>query len=160
MSFNDVDVDFYHDFQDFIYNKEKKSYNYFGTLVKNIKVIMNEALEEGLHKNLKYKSKRFKKVQLEVDNIYLSADQLDQLYKYDFSDNSRLDRARDLFLVGCWTGLRFSDFINIKTKNIQGDFIEIKTQKTGESVIIPIHDTVRAIMEKYKGITANSLPPA
>ena len=158
--FNDIDVDFYHDFQEFIYHKEKKSDNYFGTLVKNIKVIMNEAFEEGLHQNQKYKSKRFKKVQLEVDNIYLSIDQLNKLYKHDFSDNSRLDRVRDLFLVGCWTGLRFSDFTNIKAKNIQGDFIEIKTQKTGESVVIPIHDTVRAIMEKYKEVTTNSLPPA
>lgn len=160
LCFNDIDVDFYQDFQDYIYHYEKKSDNHFGTLIKNIKVMMNEALEEGLHQNVKYKSKRFKKVQLEVDNIYLSADQLDQLYKYDFSDNNRLDRVRDLFLVGCWTGLRFSDFTNIKEKNIQGDFIEIKTQKTGESVVIPIHDTVKAIMEKYKGRTANSLPPA
>jgi len=160
LSFNDVDVDFYQDFQDFIYYTEKKSDNYFGTLIKNIKVIMNEALEEGLHKNVKYKSKRFKKVQLEVDNIYLSAEQLERLYKHDFSENSRLDRVRDLFLVGCWTGLRFSDFTNIKAKNIQGDFIEIRTQKTGESVVIPIHDTVRAILNKYKDITSNSLPPA
>jgi integrase len=160
LTFNDVDVEFYNDFQDFIYYKEEKSDNYFGTLVKNIKVIMNEALEEGLHQNLKYKSKRFKKVQLEVDNIYLNADQLDKLYKHDFSKNSRLDRVRDLFLVGCWTGLRFSDFTNIKAKNIQGDFISIKTQKTGEPVIIPIHETVRAIMQKYKDITTNSLPPA
>lgn len=160
LKFEDIDVDFYHDFQDFIYHQEKKSDNFFGTLIKNVKVIMNEAFEDGLHQSQKHKSKRFKKVQIEVDNIYLTEAQLEKLYKHDFSEIPRLDRVRDLFLVGAWTGLRFSDFTNIKAKNIQGDFIEIKTQKTGESVVIPIHETVRAIMAKYKGRTANSLPPA
>jgi len=56
--------------------------------------------------------------------------------------------------------LRFSDFTNIQPKNIQGDFIEIKTAKTGQNVAIPIHPTIRQIMKRYDGKTINSLPPA
>ena len=82
------------------------------------------------------------------------------LAEYDLTEKPRLDRARDLFLVGCWTGLRFSDFNDIRPKNIKGDFIEIKTQKTGETVVIPIHSALKNIMEKYAGKTENSLPPS
>jgi integrase len=56
--------------------------------------------------------------------------------------------------------LRFSDFTNIQPKNIQGEFIQIKTAKTGQNVAIPIHPTVREIMKRYEGKTLNSLPPA
>jgi hypothetical protein len=41
-----------------------------------------------------------------------------------------------------------------------GKFIQIKTQKTGEIVTIPIHPMVRSIMQKYVGKTENSLPSA
>lgn len=79
---------------------------------------------------------------------------------FSFPHFLHLDRVRDLFLVGCWTGLRFSDFSRIAPENIKGDFIEIETQKTAEPVVIPIHTTVKQIMKKYKGKYPNSLPPA
>ena len=63
-------------------------------------------------------------------------------------------------MVGCWTGLRFSDFSRIEAENIQTNTITIKTQKTGKLVIIPIHWTLKMIMSKYKRKTANSLPPS
>jgi integrase len=63
----------------------------------------------------------------------------------------KLDRVRDLFLVGCWTGLRFSDFTRINKNNIKKDRIEITTQKTNTKIIIPIFKIVRAILFKYNG---------
>lgn len=158
--FNDITLDFYFELKDFAYKIEKLTDNYFGTVVKFLKTCMSEAQDEQLHDNDQYKGKRFVKVSVDVDNVYLTGEQLDKLYNKDFSKNSRLEKARDLFLVGCWTGLRFSDFTNIQAKNITDEFIEIKTQKTGETVMIPIHPTVKAIMARYQGKTLNSLPPA
>lgn len=42
-----------------------------------------------------------------------------------------LDRVRDLFLIGAYTGLRFSDFSRLEASNIEGNFIRLKQQKTG-----------------------------
>ena len=158
--FDDVNLDFYFELKDYAYQVEKLSDNYFGAAIKFLKTCMNESKEEKLHSNEQHNSKRFVKVAVDVDNVYLTSDQLEILLKHDFSKEGRLEKARDLFLIGCWTGLRFSDFTNIKPKNIQGDFIEIKTQKTGESVAIPIHPAVREIMTRYADKTPNSLPPA
>lgn len=158
--FEEIDLDFYNDLKDYCYKIENQSDNYFGATIKVLKTCMDEAAEAGHHSNLKHKGKRFVKVQTEVENVYLNISQLEAFASLDLSKDSRLERVRDLFLVGCWTGLRFSDFTAIKSKNIQDGFIEIKTQKTGETLAIPVHDTVKAIMSKYKGKTANSLPPS
>jgi integrase len=160
VDFEDIDLGFYNDFKEYLMDVEKVSNNYFGLHIKNIKLFLNESLESGLHSNQKHNHKQFTKLQNETDNIYLNKQQLEELYRLDLSKNSRLDRVRDLFLVGCWTGLRFSDFNAIEPKNIRGDFVEIQAQKTGEVVIIPIHKTIKAIMKKYKDLTPNSLPPA
>ena len=89
---------------------------------------------------------------------------METLHRFDLSATPHLDRARDLFLVGCWTGLRFSDFSQIRPENItekeDGKYITIETQKTGELVEVPLHDTVLEIMEKYQNRYANSLPPS
>lgn len=159
VNFDDVTLDFYYDLKNFAFNVEKITDNYFGTVIKFLKTAMNEAAEEGLHSNTNHKSKRFIKTTNDVENVYLDESQLSKLAAKDFSGNKKIERARDLFLVGCWTGLRFSDFNNIRPKNIKNGFIEMKTQKTGEMVIIPIHSVIDDIMKRYHGQTANSLPP-
>ncbi|MEJ7823696.1 MAG: site-specific integrase, partial [Chitinophagaceae bacterium] len=55
--------------------------------------------------------------------------------------------------VACYTGLRFSDLIQIRTENIinEGKHIKVRTEKTGENVIVPIHKFVKAIIKKYQG---------
>ncbi|AMR33666.1 hypothetical protein A0256_20650 [Mucilaginibacter sp. PAMC 26640] len=160
VNFEEINMDFYNDFKDYMFEIEKVSNNYFGLHIKNIKLFLNEAFERGLHTNQKHNHKRFLRLQNDTDNIYLNAAQLEIIMNLDLTKNTRLDRVRDLFLVGCWTGLRFSDFNAIGPKNISGEFIEIETQKTGEQVVIPIHNVIKSIMKKYSGLTKNSLPPS
>jgi len=47
------------------------------------------------------KSKRFKVVSEKTESIYLNEKELEDIYKLDLDRNIRLDRIRDLFLVGC-----------------------------------------------------------
>ncbi len=49
---------------------------------------------------------------------YLNAVELDAIATLDLSNNSRLDRIRDLFLIGCHTGLRFSDYSQLRPENL------------------------------------------
>ncbi len=158
--FSDINMAMYLDLKEYMLDVLRMSDNYFGAVVKFIKSTMNEAREEKLHDSSEYLHKRFLRIQVDVENVYLDESQLSALATLDLTEDKRLERVRDLFLVGCWTGLRFSDFNNIKPENIQGDFIEIKTQKTGQVVAIPIHQTIKDIMARYDGITPNSLPPA
>ena len=61
-----------------------------------------------------------------------------------------LVRARDLFLLASWTGLRFSDLQILTIDHLHGDNIVIKTQKTEKEVVIPVFPIVRNVLIKYK----------
>ncbi len=160
IDFDTIDLDFYHDFTEYLTKDLGFANNTIGKHMKTLKTFLNEATERGLSTNLSHKSKRFRVIREDTESIYLTESELAEICALDLSDNPRLDRIRDLFIVGCWTGLRFSDFSNIQPENIKIEEIELETQKTGETVVIPIHPTVKKIMAKYKGKYPNSLPPA
>lgn len=140
--------------------KKAFSLNNVGKYIQVIKTFLTYATENGYNRNMYFQSKAFKAHKVAGFSIYLTESEVSELYALDLTSTPHLERVRDLFIVGCWTGLRFSDFTAIKPENIQGDFLHIKTFKTGEKVIIPIHWTVREILNKYAEKYPNSLPPA
>jgi len=76
------------------------------------------------------------------------------LFNVDLSGNPRLCRVRDLFLIGCYTGLRFSDFTELQPGNFKKtaegkEFIEMMTRKTGVKVTIPVKSELREILSGY-----------
>jgi len=160
LDFDDINLKFYSDLQDYVYNERKLSLNYFGKVVKHIKTFMREAEELGYHNNDIYRSKRFIKPQEETDAIYLSVEQLEKIKNVDLSKDAYLDNARDLFLIGCWTGLRFQDYSQLLSKSkIMGEFIHIeKTAKTGVGVAIPLLPVVKDILNKYEINGQNLFP--
>ena len=152
IDFNTIDLDFYSDFTEYLSKTLNLSTNTIGNHIKVLKSILNEATERGLNKNLQYKSKKFSTTREQTDSIYLSEKELKELEDLDLSNNLRLENVRDLFLVGCYTGLRFSDFSILKTEQMKDGFIKIKEQiKTGNPVEIPIHNVVKKIVNKYNG---------
>jgi len=158
LHFDAIDHDFYDKYVEYA---QAKGYgqNTIGAHIKNIKVFMREAFERGLTKNMTFKSRRFKILDEESQSIYLSREELKVLEDLDLSNNSRLDRVRDTFLIGCYTGLRFSDLQQLSIENINRDkkVIKIKTQKTDETVVIPINRIVDRIIRKYDGNFPNSI---
>jgi integrase len=155
------DMNFYDKFRS--YTLEVKDYcnNTHGHKIKTLKTILNEAIEKGYKVNMGFQSKNFKVLSEDADNIYLNEDELKLIMDFNLSDNPKLEKVRDLFIVGCYTGLRFSDFSSIQPEQIYHDgFLRIRTTKTDQNVVIPLHPIVKKIMEKYAGKYPNSLPPA
>jgi integrase len=151
--FNDITIDFYDDFVAY-FNRKDYSPNTIGRLVKDLKTILRAAKEEGINTNTEYERKKFKVLKVDTKQIYLSEDELHRIYELDLKDQPLLDQARDIFLVGCYTAMRFSDFSrlsqdHIKTSSNGTKIIEMITKKTGTSVILPIHPILEAILEKY-----------
>lgn len=159
LTFDSIDKNFY---SKYVSHLNKKGYrlNNVGKYIQVLKTFLTYATENGYNTNLFFQSKQFKAHQVQGFSIYLTEKEIKAMYEKNLSKTPHLERVRDLFIVGCWTGLRFSDFTNIKPQNIEGNFLHIKTFKTGEKVVIPIHPMVKSIMDKYKGKYPNSLPPA
>jgi len=160
LRFEDIDLDFYDSFVRQM-KEQGKAPNTIGKHIKNIKVFMNNAIDRGLTESRYHQNKRFVTIEEESESIYLNYNELSKLHKLDLSNNSRLESVRDLFLIDAFTGVRFGDMSEIKNATLYSDdagsFLRVKTLKTGETVVIPIHPIVREILTKY-GWNLNNLP--
>lgn len=160
LDFTDITPEFWISFRDFLYNLGL-SENTVHKQITTLKTLLNSALDSTEYGQEATKANRLpstRKIGVSkeaVQKIYLNMDELRQLYELDLSKEKRLDRVRDLFLIGAFTGLRFSDFTRIHPDHITKidgqDVIRIDTKKTGERVVIPIHSYVKAILAKYGG---------
>ena len=150
LNFESIDLEFYYQFVEWCNDAKRYSQNNIGKHVKNVKAIMNQAVEDGLTNNEKHLSKRFKILKEDVFNIYLNERELKLLFDLDLSNSEPLSNARDLFLIGCWTGLRISDYKRIKKHHLIDDrYIEIRTQKTEKRVKIPLNYNLRMVLDKH-----------
>jgi len=92
------------------------------------------------------------------DDIYWTKKELHHMEHYDLSDDERLDRIRDVTLVGCNTGFRISDWPQIHSENFKtteegNRYIEIFPDKESATPpSAPLLPIVERILLKYNGI--------
>ena len=152
--FEDINWSFKEHFCNYLYSPPfKQSQNTVHKHIKIIKMFMREAKKEGLHNNSTYEHRDYTVGTLKVKKVALTRKNIQELEKLDLSYSERLNRVRDLFLLSCYTGLRYSDFINIKKENkvsVEGyEFLNVITKKTGMEVLIPYSNEIENILKKY-----------
>lgn len=165
---DEVDMSFRRDFVGFLVRKGLKP-NTIKTRMAAIHVAMREAYISGLTRNEGFSDPDFIPLAESVDSVYLTNEQIISLKNLDLTKWSGkirgiklypqmlrvLEWTRDLFLVGCMTGQRFSDYSRINSSMVTlicgYKFIKLKQKKTGAEVIIPVERTFENILEKYKG---------
>jgi len=93
----------------------------------------------------------FKKPQkFRTDEIALNYEQVELIYNFDFSENKRLERVRDLFIFGCTTGMRFGNYSTISKSDVDDNFIRVIDLKSkSKNLAIPLNSISRSILEKY-----------
>ena len=153
LKFEDINKNFYDSYLQYCNDKQYKP-NTIAKSLGTIKSFMNIALREGAHNNTFQNSSEFRINKEKVDNIYLNIEELDKLYNLKL-ENRALETIRDVFLIGCYTALRYSDYSRIKAENIRTTasgikVIDITTQKTNQRVIIPfLFDKLEPLLKKY-----------
>lgn len=86
----------------------------------------------------------------ECEAIFLTVEELDRINK--LSLKSEMSQIRDIFLIGCCTALRYSDYSRLSEENFQQNGnITITTQKTNTKVSIPIHYLVKEVIARNGG---------
>lgn len=153
LNWDSITLEFYYDFISYLIEAGYRP-NYIGTLIKNLKVFMNEGLDRGYHTNTAHKHKKFTRPRFDAPTIYLTNEEIEEVYHLDLSGNESLERSRDLFILGACTGLRVSDYKSLTNDNVdlERGSISIKTKKTGKQVTIPANYMVKEIFKKYKGL--------
>ena len=122
--------------------------NTVGKIIKNLKSFLKDRIARKIipYMDLSF----FKSMEEEVDAIYLSWNELSKIYHLDLSLNPYLEKYRDLFVLGCLTGLRFCDYSNIQFDELRDGMLHIVQRKTLSTVIIPLREDARKILvDKY-----------
>lgn len=84
----------------------------------------------------------------EIDNVYLDNVEIESIINLKI-DDMELEKYRDLFILGCETGLRFSDFSRIKNEHISNGRINMIETKTSNKIIVIISSRANKILQKY-----------
>ena len=135
--------------------------NYVGKNIDNIKVICNDAFKNDIETSTQLKNiKSISESNAPENVIYLSEEEQEQI-KNTTLTREALINARKWLLLGCLVGQRGGDLLGITEKNIKElngiKIIELKQQKTGKLVAIPLLPEALEIIESGMPYTI-SLP--
>lgn len=150
LKFESIDHNFYDRFRNHMIKKRKLTNNTIGKYVSTFKTFLSWAQERGAPVNPSYR--KFKVEEEEVEVVALTWDELELLTKVDLSNNPRLDRVRDLFLLECYTGARFGDIQAMHYDDIRDGVWCLRQQKTKTEVRIHISSRAEAIINKYRSV--------
>ena len=118
------------------------------TLYRNFgyfKTFLNWCIKKGVEIPNDFKNIKLKP--FDTDDISLTTQDINTLAGPELEP--RLERHRDLFLIGCYSGQRFSDYSVFEKADIQGDLIIKRAEKTETHSFIPLHPKLKALLDKY-----------
>lgn len=148
LSIENIDKAFYDDFIQFLIVDKGLLNNSVGKDVKNLKAFLNYCISKDLIPPMKDLN-AFKVFKEAVDIIYITEEELLDIYNLRGLPDY-LDRVKDNFCFGCFTGLRFSDIAKLSLAHIKNGFVEIRTEKTRDSLKIPLVGYAKDILKKYE----------
>lgn len=83
------------------------------------------------------------------DDVYLTEKEVQKLESLEL-EKEHLSRCRDLFLIGVYSGQRFSDYSVFEKPDIQGGMIIKRAEKTEHESFIPLHPKLKNLLDKYE----------
>lgn len=169
----DLDDDFHKDFKEYLSSIRKNiKAGTYGNYVSTIKAIIQDAISDGIISNAPVNTKKFINTKETRDVVCLSKEQLDILFDFKFNKDTvdrtifsakmynspmffkKLEIVRDLFLIGCYSALRYSDLNKFSIEGITPQFMRVLQRKTKQKVTIPVSSKMQAILSKYN----NNIP--
>lgn len=150
LRFIDINIEFYKGFTKWC-NEKEYAMNYIGLHISKLKLLMSEGLKRNYHKNISHKDADFKVMSEINEEVSLSEEEIEKLFKHNFEDN-KLSLARDWAIIGSYLGLRVSDIQLLNEKNIHGNNVTVINEKTDTKVVVPINSKVKAIIKKWNGL--------
>lgn len=147
IAFENITPRFYNQWLDYFYDREFVD-NTVGKYVKTLKSFLHFATDRGHNHSLAFK--KFKVLKHDVDIVYLEPAELQALQALNLTNKPYLANARDLFLLACYTGLRFSDLSQLDQQHYRGEYLQMTSRKTRQQLKIPIvHPYARDILNRY-----------
>ena len=157
VSFDDLTFNFLCDFEHFLL-EQKYHRNTIAKHMKHLKRYVNLAINKDLFELQKYPFRKYKIKYMESKRGHLTPEELGRLEKVAPKLQRTLRRTLDMFLFSCYTGLRFSDIVNIRPDNFHliDDklWLVYSSVKTDVNVRLPLFllfdGKALAVYERYR----------
>lgn len=121
--------------------------------LKLLKKIVNLAVANSYMTTNPFITYKIEREPVEID--FLDEEELRKIINFD-TPLPRLERAKDMFLFGCFTGLSYIDIKTLAPEHFEKDntgriWIKKRRVKTGVLSRIPLLPIAKLILDKYKG---------
>lgn len=87
-------------------------------------------------------------------SVYLTMDEIRLLEQVELP--ARWDAVRVKFLIGCYSGARYSDYSKLTAADVSSGEIRYVSEKTGTLAYVPLHKKLAEYLGKYKLDISNS----
>lgn len=152
----EVTMDWYFDFVAFHRDVQQLKPGTIGKYIRNLKTALNWAISKGIRLHTAVLSKAFAEPKAErLPLPTLNDEEISRLASLPLS--GREERARDLFVISCRTGMRASDIERLQDiipveKEGARPFLYFTPEKSRSAPVeVNLHDEVLAIRERWNG---------
>jgi integrase len=156
ITFENLDFSFYEDFVDYltfehVHMRRQEvltglKLNTIGKTIKHLRGFIKDRAKRKIISPIDLTD--FKIPEEESDAIYLTHQEIAAIYQTDLTAHAHLIEYRDLFVLACLTGLRFSDFSTLRPEDLQRDMLYKKQEKSNHWVIIPLRHEAKQIFTR------------
>ena len=119
-------------------------------VITHLRTVFNYAVSLGKIEKIQVLLMEFKNLNSNKTNkqIYLHEEEVKAFAMLECR-TKKMELARDLFILGCRTGMRASDLVRLNSFEVVQNRIHVLQQKTGCQALVPMKQDVLFIYEKY-----------
>lgn len=149
----ELNLNFIQSFHTFLRIDKGMAQNSSTKHLKLLKKIINLAVANSYMTTNPFITYKVEREPVEID--FLDEEELRKIINFD-TPLPRLERAKDMFLFGCFTGLSYIDIKTLAPEHFEKDstgriWIKKRRVKTGVLSRIPLLPIAKLILDKYKG---------
>ncbi|MEO9806696.1 MAG: phage integrase SAM-like domain-containing protein [Reichenbachiella sp.] len=153
LALKDFDIKFYDQFKQFLFNDLTKpdgtkglSDNSATSTIKNLKVFLTYLEKRGY--DFQHIIPHLKATYQDTPIYFLTEEDIVTLYEHVF-ESKKLEKVRDIFILNCYLGLRYSDLSRLTKDHIVNDVVELRAYKTLKDIYVPLTPIAKDILRKY-----------
>ena len=158
LDFPDLTYSFVKDFEHYLKTRGNTT-NTIGKHLRQVRTLINEAINDGYISPDAYPFRKFKIKQEHTTHRFLTPNELKRMETLKPS-TLREQHVLDAFLFCCYTGIRYSDFCQLKSSNIvmvnKTRWLFLKMQKTEREIKLPLallfDGKALEIIDKYETV--------
>lgn len=157
----DINPNFIIEYEYYLKTEKKLQLSTLNKAIQRFRKVLTFAISQNyLVKDpfMLYKAKREKKEVVYLDNIEL------QKLENHYFEIKRVQQIKDLFIFCCYTGLGFTEMINLKNSDIIKGFdgetwLDIRRNKTQKNYRVPLLQQAKNILELYQNTSREDVFP-